>query len=164
MAVFSDHRDQNYHTSHKGSSMKKIPAFVTFILCTIFVCFSQSEIPEAMKKSFIQLRPGVLDLGERTVEDAFLNKTFIINELPDGSITTTGYGSIYAERGLYHIEIIFYKNDKARALVTFRLLHQGETTFIHSVTAENYETGEDTESTSMPEKYQFLILLDQLSK
>ena len=117
-----------------------------------------------MKKSFIQLRPGIFDIGKITVEEAFLDRTFTVTELPDGSITRTGYGLTYVENGLYNIVIVFYKNDIVRALVTFHLLHQGDTTFIHSVTAENYETGESTESTSMPEKYQFLLLLDELSE
>lgn len=144
--------------------MKRFIAGAALILLTASLCFSQTEIPEAMKKSFLQLRPGVFDIGKITVEEAFLNKTFTVTELPDGNITTTGYGSLYAESGLYHLEIIFYKNDIARACVTFHLLHQGQTTFLHSVTAENYETGESTESTNMPEKYQFLLLLDDLSE
>lgn len=115
-----------------------------------------------MKKSFVQLRPGVLDLGSITVEDTFLNKIFTSTTLPDGTITTVQYGSLFLSDNIYNLEIIFYKNDKIRALMTFKLLYQGDTTLLHSVTAINYETGEETESTSMPEKYQFLLLFDGL--
>ncbi len=143
--------------------MKKIAVNAALILVAVSLCFAETELPEDMKKSFLQLRPGVFDIGEITVEEAFLDRTFIVTELPDGSITRTGYGLTYVENGLYGIVIVFYKNDIVRALVTFRLLHQGSTTFLHSVTAENFETGESTESTNMPEKYQFLLLLDDLS-
>ncbi|HQB89102.1 MAG TPA: hypothetical protein PLJ76_08845 [Treponemataceae bacterium] len=144
--------------------MKRCIAGAALAFIVVSLCFAQAELPDAMKKSYIQLRPGVFDIGKITVEEAFLNKTFTVTELPDGSITTTGYGSLYSENGLYHLEILFYKNDKVRAMVTFHLLNQGETTFIHSVTAENYETGESSDSTNMPEKYQFLLLLDELSE
>ncbi len=144
--------------------MKRFIAGTALIFIAISLCFAQTELPDAMKKSFIQLRPGVFDVGKITVEEAFLGRTFTVTELPDGSITTVEYGSIFLKDGLYNIEIIFLKNDKARALVTFKLLHQEDATFLHSVTAENYETEESTESTNMPEKYQFLLLLDELSE
>lgn len=134
---------------------------VLFFLCATF-CFAQTEIPDSMKKSLVQLRPGILDLGNITVEDTFLNKTFTSTTFADGSKTTVQYGSLFLKNDIYNLEIIFYKNDKIRALMTFKLLYQGGTTLLHSVTAVNYETGEETESTSMPEKYQFLLLFDGL--
>ncbi len=144
--------------------MKRCIAGAALAFIVVSLCFAQAELPDAMKKSYIQLRPGVFDIGKITVEEAFLDKTFTVTELPDGSVTKVEYGSLYLENGLYNIEIVFLKNDKARALVTFHLLHQGETTFLHSVTAKNYETDEETVSTNMPEKYQFLLLLDELSE
>jgi len=123
--------------------MKRCIAGAALAFIVVSLCFAQTELPDAMKKSY---------------------KTFTVTELPDGSVTKVEYGSLYLENGLYNIEIVFLKNDKARALVTFHLLHQGETTFLHSVTAKNYETDEETVSTNMPEKYQFLLLLDELSE
>ena len=144
--------------------MKRCIAGAALAFIVVSLCFAQTELPEDMKKSFLQLRPGVFDIGKITVEEAFLGRNFTVTELPDGSVTRTGYGLTYFENGLYNIVIVFYKNDVVRALVTFHLLHQGETTFLHSVTVENYETGESAESTNMPEKYQFLLLLDELAE
>ena len=51
--------------------MKRCIAGAALAFIVVSLCFAQAELPDAMKKSYIQLRPGVFDIGKITVEEVF---------------------------------------------------------------------------------------------
>ena len=143
--------------------MKRMLLFWFFFITT-FICYAQIEMPDKMKQSVIQLRPGVLDLEYKTVEQIFLNKEFIINEQLDGSIATVKYGKTELSGNEYSLDIDFYNGTNKNATLTFVFVFQGESTLLEKIVVNNYQTSEYEESSEFSDKYQLLILFNNLIK
>ena len=112
--------------------MKRIFIGLFLVLNVLFVISCDdtssktvSEMPEQMKKSIIILREGIMDAGETTVEELFLNKTFKSNELLDGSKKTTRYGKSYLSGNTYSLVLEIVNNDTVTQTMTYNLVYDG---------------------------------------
>ncbi len=141
--------------------MRKVFISCLFIF-TGFFCFPQSEMPEKMKQALLQLRPGIFDLEDKTVEQIFLNKIFISKEQLDGSISTAKYGNFILDGNEFFLNIDFYNGQIKNATITYVLLFQGNSTLLDRIIVNNYQTGEKAESSEFSDKYQMLLVFFNL--
>lgn len=141
--------------------MKRSIVFLVLVIMGL-TCYAQDEIPEIMRKSIIMIRPGILDLGETTVEQFFLNKTFIVNEQLDGTIATCKYGKVELKGNYCYLDINIFSDEQINATITFVLLYQDKTSLLNSIIVNNHQTGESAESSDFAEKYQLLLFFNNL--
>jgi len=137
-----------------------------FLFCFIVLfgvsCYSQVEMPEQMKKSLIQIRSGIFDLENQTVEQIFLNKEFISNQQLDGSISTVKYGNCNLSGNEYSLDIDFYTNDNRTASISYVFFFQGDTTLLEKIIVNNFQSGVEEESEDFTDKYQMLVFFNNL--
>jgi hypothetical protein len=141
--------------------MKRLFGFIILLFLGIS-CYAQVNMPEQMKKSILLIRPGILDLNETTVEEFFLNKTFIAKEQLDGTIATCKYGKVEIKGNYCYFGIDIVSGNAVNATITFVLLYQDKTSLIDTIVVTNYQTGESAESSDFSEKYQLLLFFNNL--
>lgn len=141
--------------------MKRLFGFIILLFFGIS-CYAQVSMPELMKKSILIIRPGILDLNETTVEQFFLNKTFIAKEQLDGTIATCRYGNVEIKGNYCYFDIDIVSGDAVNATITFVLLYQDKTSLIDSILVTNHQTGENAETFDFSEKYQLLLFFNNL--
>lgn len=141
--------------------MKRLFGLIILLFLGIS-CYAQVSIPELMKKSILVIRPGILDLNETTVEEYFLNKTFIAKEQLDGTIATCRYGNVDIKGNYCYLDIDIVSGDTVNATITFVLLYNDKTSLIDSILVTNHQTGEKAESSDFSEKYQLLLFFNNL--
>lgn len=120
------------------------------------------NLSQDFKSSLVLVREGVDDFRGKTVEDVFLNKTFISNELPNGIFATARYGKISLKDYTYVIRIEFIEDDTVTAYIDFKLIHYGDTTLYESAEVYNYETGAREFSSEFLEKVQVFNIFNSI--
>ncbi len=124
-------------------------------------CYRKLICPNK-RKSILLIRPGILDLNETTVEEFFLNKTFIAKEQLDGTIATCKYGKVEIKGNYCYFGIDIVSGNAVNATITFVLLYQDKTSLIDTIVVTNYQTGKGAESSDFSEKYQLLLFFNNL--
>lgn len=143
--------------------MRRCVLILAVLLCSISI-HAQVVMPEKMAKSVLIIRPGVLDLGDTTVEKLFLNKKFISKEQLDGSIATSEYGSSRLEGNTYYLDINFLIGEKITGILTFVLAYQEETTLLQKVIIKDTIKMLSEESSNFGEMFQILNYYASLQK
>lgn len=141
---------------------KNISIFV--ILFSVFTLYAQTIMPEKMAKSIIMIRPGIMDMGNTTVEQLFLNKIFENKEQLDGTFATSKYGATRLEGNTYYLDIDMILGEKILGTFTFVLEFQGETTLLQKIVVVDNQKNLTEESSAFSDKFQVLKMFSSWQK
>jgi hypothetical protein len=135
---------------------------ISILILTATTVFSQTKMPEAMANSLLVIRQDVLDMGNTTVGQFFLNRKFKKVGQLDGTYTTAKYGDSKIDGNEYTLNIDVFNSDRKNITIAFVLLFQGETTLLETAKIINYKTGQNAESSEFEEKIQILQVFMKL--
>jgi hypothetical protein len=145
--------------------MKKLSVACAFALVLVFATCSvaaETAMPEKMAKSVLQLREGIIDMGDTTVGSFFLNKKFLSNQQLDGTVSTAQYGKASLSGNNFTLDIDVVNGTNKIATMTFILTHLGKTTLLSRVKINTYGAGENLDSTDFNDKFQMLKMFKSL--